>query len=489
MTPIPLTHAKVAFAPDPGRVIVKPFLPGEQVFPDGHSRTSRVVDRVLAMSDDLVEATLRATIDQFGDRHRDLAGTLMRHFDLVAVHVDEPQVLEAERRMLVGAYFTHEYSVEAASLGNPSMVPAPDQQGLGEGEQRFVVSLRAIGEGHLSSIEFRSGVIDSESNMTIDEPTPFVGTGDRTSWGYQKRLFRSKLTELGVMNEIAALVLDPLPETCTLEEVNESLANLAQQVDWSIAIETARTIHWLASSNYGLTFDQRYPISERVIFPTGPTESRGMEDARFVRFVGDGDEVTYYGTYTAFDGFQILPQLIETPDFASFRIATLQGGGARNKGIALFPRKIDGLYAALSRQDNENNYLMLSDDVRIWGQAERIQVPTQPWELMQLGNCGSPLETEAGWLVMTHGVGPMRCYSLGAILLELDDPKRLIGHLDDPLLVPTGEEREGYVPNVVYSCGSMINGDDLIVPYGYSDYGARVAVIPMDDLLARLTEG
>lgn len=214
-----------------------------------------------------------------------------------------------------------------------------------------------------------------------------------------------------------------------------------------------------------------------------------MEDARFVRFVGDGDEVTYYGTYTAFDGLQILPQLIETPDFASFRIATLQGGGARNKGIALFPRKIDGLYAALSRQDNENNYLMLSDDVRIWGKAERIQVPTQPWELMQLGNCGSPLETEAGWLVMTHGVGPMRCYSLGAILLDRDDPKRVIGHLDDPLLVPTGEEREGYVPNVVYSCGSMINGDDLILPYGYSDYGARVAVIPMEDLLARLTEG
>ena len=488
MSHIPITHAKVGFGPDPRRVIAKPFLPGEQVFPDGYSRTRRVVDRVLAMSDDEVGETLRATLEQFGDRHRDLGGTLTRHFDLVAAHVDDPGNLDPERRDLIAAYFTHEYSVEAASLGNPSIVPGPDQSGLGAGEQRFVASLRAIGEGHLSSIEFRSGVIDSESNITIDEPTPFVTAGDRRSAGYEKHLFRSKLTEMGVMNDIAALVLDPLPQKFTLEQVNAALADLAKTVDRSLAIETARNIHWLASSNYALSFDARYPISERVIFPAGPTESRGMEDARFVRFVSDSGAVTYYGTYTAFDGFQILPQLIETPDFVSFRIATLQGGGARNKGIALFPRMIDGLFAALSRQDNENNYLMLSDDVRIWGKAERIQVPSRPWELMQLGNCGSPLETEAGWLVMTHGVGPMRRYSLGAILLDPDDPKRVIGHLDDPLLVPTGEEREGYVPNVVYSCGSMINGEDLILPYGYSDYGARVAVVSLADLLTRLTE-
>jgi predicted GH43/DUF377 family glycosyl hydrolase len=488
MKPIPITHAKVGFGPDPRRVIAKPFLPGEQVFPDGHSRTRRVVDRVLAMPDETVSETLEATIEQFGDRHRGLDEILKRNFDLVSSHVDDPGSLDAERRDLIGAYFTHEYSVEGASLGNPSIVPAPDQSGLEPGEQRFVVSLRAIGEGHLSSIEFRSGVIDSESNMTIDEPTPFVATGDRRSTGYEKHLFRSKLKELGVMNEIAAKVLDPLPQKFTLDEVNAALADLATTVDRSIAIETARTIHWLASSNYTLSFDARYPISERVIFPGGPTESRGMEDARFVRFESDSGTVSYYGTYTAFDGFQILPQLIETPDFVSFRIATLQGGGARNKGIALFPKMIDGMFAALSRQDNENNYLMLSDDVRIWGRAERIQVPTRPWELMQLGNCGSPMETEAGWLVMTHGVGPVRRYSLGAILLDRDDPKRVIGHLDDPLLVPNGEEREGYVPNVVYSCGGMINGDDLILPYGYSDFGARVAIVPLPDLLTKLTE-
>jgi predicted GH43/DUF377 family glycosyl hydrolase len=487
MSTINITHAKAGFTPDARRVIVKPYLPGEHVFPDGHSRTRRVIDRVLAMSDDTVTATLRATRDQFGDRHWDLDGLMERHFDVIAHHLDANDQLSPERRLLIGSYFSHEYSIEAASLGNPSMVPAPDQSGLADGQQRFVMSLRAIGEGHLSSIEFRSGVIDAESNVTVDEPSRYVGTGVRRGADYEKHLFRSKLTEMGMMNEIAAMVLDPLPDRFSLEQINDELGHLAEAVDRSIAFETARTIHWLASSNYKLTFDPEFPISERVIFPAGPTESRGMEDARFVRFVADDGSVMYYATYTAFDGHQILPQLIETPDFDTFRISTLQGGGARNKGIALFPRMIDGRYAALSRQDNENNYLMLSDDLRLWGLAERIQVPSQPWELMQLGNCGSPLETEAGWLVITHGVGPMRRYSLGAILLDHSDPRRVIGHLDDPLLVPSDEERDGYVPNVVYSCGSMIHGDKLVLPYGYSDFAARVALVSLDDLLTRLT--
>ncbi|MEX1135223.1 MAG: glycoside hydrolase family 130 protein [Acidimicrobiia bacterium] len=489
MNPIPITHASARFAPDPRRVIAKPFVLGEQIFLDGQSQAHRVIKRVLAMSDAEVTTTLEATLDQFGHRHFGLKGTLERNFDTVAHYVDDPESLGNERRLLIGSYFTHEYSIEAASLGNPSMVPAPDQTGLGPGEQRFIMSLRAIGEGHLSSIEFRSGVIDAEANITIDELSRFTTTGIRRAADYQKHLFRAKLAELGVLNEIAALVLDPLPERFSLEEINAALADLSQRVDRSIAFETARTIHWLASSNYALTFDERYPVSERVIFPAGPTESRGMEDARFVRFVSDDASVRYYATYTAFDGFQILPQLIETSDFVFFRIATLQGSGARNKGIALFPRMIDGRFAALSRQDNENNYLMLSDDVRLWQEAEKIQVPSRPWELMQLGNCGSPVETEAGWLVITHGVGPLRRYSLGAILLDATDPSRVIGHLHDPLLVPSGDERDGYVPNVVYSCGSMIHGKNLVLPYGFSDYGARIALVPVDDLLTKLTAG
>jgi len=489
MNPIPITHATGPFTPDPGRVIAKPYLPGEQIFPDGHSRTQRVIKRVLAMSDTEVTTTLEATLDQFAHRHFGLKGALDRHFVAVADHVADPDGIGLDRRLLIGAYFTHEFSIEAASLGNPSMVPAPDQTGLEAGEQRFIMSLRAIGEGHLSSIEFRSGVIDAQANITIDELSQFTTTGTRVAAQYEKHLFRAKLAEMGVLNEIAALVLDPLPERFSLEQINTAIAELSQEVDHSIAFETARTIHWLASSNYALTFDEGYPISERVIFPAGPTESRGMEDARFVRFVSDTGSVVYYATYTAFDGFQILPQLIETLDFVFFRIATLQGSGARNKGIALFPRMIDGRYAALSRQDNENNYLMLSDNVRIWEEAEKIQVPNRPWELMQLGNCGSPLETEAGWLVITHGVGPLRRYSLGAILLDATDPRRVIGHLDDPLLVPSGDERDGYVPNVVYSCGSMIHGKNLVMPYGYSDYGSRIAMVPLDDLLTRLTAG
>jgi len=448
-----------------------------------------VVERVLAMSDAEVSTTLEATLEGFGARHRDLHGTLESQFVAVAHDLDDTDRLGPEHRLLIGACLTHEFSIEGASLGNPSIVPAPDQSGLGAGEQRFIMSLRAIGEGHLSSIEFRSGVIDSEANITIDEVSRYATTGNRRPAEYEKHLFRSKLAELGVLNEIAALVLDPLPERFSLAQVNIALTELGHDVDRSLAFETARTIHWLASSNYALTFDAQSPISERVIFPAGPTESRGMEDARFVRFVSDDGSVRYYSTYTAFDGFQILPQLIETVDFVSFRIATLQGGGARNKGIALFPRMIDGHYAALSRQDNENNYLMLSDDVRLWGNAERIQVPSKPWELVQLGNCGSPVETEAGWLVITHGVGPMRRYSLGAILLDATDPRRVIGHLKEPLLVPSGPERDGYVPNVVYSCGNMVHGENLVLPYGFSDYGARIALVRLKDLLTRLTTG
>lgn len=487
MTPIPVRDTHVGFVPDPRRVLAKPFLPGEQIFPDGHSRTMRVINRVLEMPHETVAAELEAMRRLFSGRHRDLDRVLAENFALIADNLEDPDGLSGERRLLLGAYFTHEYSVEGASVSNPSIVPAPDQEGLADGEQRFVMSLRAVGEGHISSIEFRTGVIDADSNLRFEEASLYAETGARKAAGYEKRLFQSKLTELGVMNEIAAMVLGQLPDQFGLDEINNALVGLGEAMDRSIAIETARTIHWLASSNYTLTFDASRPISERVIFPAGPTESRGMEDARFVRFQGDGRPATYFGTYTAFDGFQILPQLIETTDFVTFRVGTLQGGGARNKGIAIFPRLVDGQYAALSRQDNENNYLMLSNDVRIWGKAHRIQVPRQPWELIQLGNCGSPLETDAGWLVLTHGVGPLRRYSLGAILLDLDDPQRVIGHLDDPILVPGDGEREGYVPNVVYSCGSMINGDDLVLPYGYSDTGAKVAIVSLPDLLTALT--
>jgi predicted GH43/DUF377 family glycosyl hydrolase len=489
MNPIRVTRSTVRFAPDPHRVITKTFLPGAHIFPDGQSRAELVIKRILALPEAEVASALAATQAQFANRHRDLTAVVEGNFDIVAHHIDNPSGLSRERRHLIGAFFTHEYSIEASALGNPSLVPAPDQSGLNTGEQRFVMSLRAIGEGHVSSIEFRSGVIDSQAHITVDEPGRHTTTGARRAAIYDNHVFRTKLAELGALNEIASRVLDSLPSHFTLGQLEAAIQDLDQQgIDRSISAQTTRTIHWLAASNYENTFAEESQISERVIFPAGPTESHGMEDARFVRFTNDDDSVIYYATYTAFDGIQILPQLIETPDFVSFRIATLNGPYAQNKGIAIFPRMIDGRYAALSRQDNENNYLMFSDHVRFWHETEKIQEPARPWELMQLGNCGSPLETEAGWLVITHGVGPLRRYTMGAILLDVEEPCRVIGHLDDPLLEPTEDERDGYVPNVVYSCGSMIHDKHLVLPYGFSDVGAGIATVSLDDLLTRLTE-
>jgi predicted GH43/DUF377 family glycosyl hydrolase len=481
--------------PDPRRVITKPFLPREEVYPDGSTRVQAVLSRIMAMSDSDVATTLGTARTLFADRHRDLDAVFERAFGAV-----EPSLVSLggasasegtatdERRQLIGAYFTHEYSIESAALGNPSIVVSPDQSALGTGELRFLMSLRAIGEGHISSIEFRTGVVDADAAVHIDAPSRYAMTGERTSHDLDKALFTQKLHDVGMINDVAEHVLSDLGQRFSMQALEAAIRSVEHDgFERSISGETTRLLHWLASSNYRVVFPTSVEVSERVLFPSGPTESHGMEDARFVRFVDDDGAVTYYATYTAFDGQKILPQLLQTDDFAEFRVTTLSGQAAHNKGIALFPRRIGGRYVALGRQDNVNNFIMTSDDVRVWTEATFIQEPKRPWELMQLGNCGSPLETEAGWLVITHGVGPMRRYTLGALLLDLDDPTRVLGHLAEPLLSPDADEREGYVPNVVYSCGSIIHADHLILPYGYADVGAAVATIPLADLLERLT--
>ena len=488
MPPVTVSRTDACFVPDPRRVVAKRFVPGENLSPDGRSHAERIVSRALSLPEADVVSTLRTAQRQFASRHVDLSAVLAENFATVAHLVGRVEELSTERRLLIGAYFTHEYSIEAAALTNPSMVAAPDQRNLAAGEQRFFVSLRAIGEGHISSIEFRSGVIDAHGCIAMDESSPYATTARHRAPIYEKSMFRTKLTELRSLNEISASVLDALPEGFTLDALEAAIRDVDRgQSSSSAARQATRTMHWLASSNYESSFAPDSSISERVIFPAGPTESHGMEDARFVRFTHDDGRVTYFATYTAFDGYHILPQLIETADFISFRIATLNGACARNKGMALFPRMIDGRYVALSRLDNENNLLMTSDNVHFWHESEKIQAPACPWELIQLGNAGSPLETEAGWLVITHGVGPFRQYSLGAILLDKQDPTRVIGHLAEPMLVPADDERDGYVPNVVYSCGSMIAGETLVLPYGFSDVGTRIATVPLGDLLARLT--
>jgi predicted GH43/DUF377 family glycosyl hydrolase len=484
--------ASVRLQPDARRVITKPFFPREEVYPDGSSRMQIVLARILAMSEQEVCETLSVAGEEFADRHRDLDDVLDRQFEIVAERLGhlrfETSPISPDRRRLIGAYFTHEYSIEAAALGNPSIVAAPDQTGLDPGELRFVMSLRAIGEGHTSSIEFRSGVITADADVRLDPTSPYATTGNRTTHAYDKRFFTTKLADMAMLNDVEARVLDRLDERFTMAELERAIAALDDEgIEPSISGETTRLLHWLASSNYRTSFPASMDVSERVLFPSGPTESHGMEDARFVRFVDDDGSVRYFATYTAFDGHQILPQLIETPDFAEFRIATMSGRVAHNKGMAIFPRRIGGRYVALGRHDNVNNFIMTSNDIRVWRDAVVIQEPERPWELMQLGNCGSPIETEAGWLVVTHGVGPFRRYTLGALLLDLDDPSRVLGHLAEPLLSPAADERDGYVPNVVYSCGSLIHAGHLVLPYGYADVGARIATVNARALLERLT--
>jgi len=483
-----VTRTTPVLLPDPRRVIAKPYLPGEEILSGGDSRAASLMDRILEIPEPEVAALLAGVMADFSTRHKGYAGILERHFEQVVHHVAPGTHISHERRLLIGAYFTHEYSVEAAALFNPSMVLAPDQSNLAPGHLRFVMSLRAVGEGHISSIEFRSGTLDAKSEVTLDPVGSMLVSGLHTAPGsYDKRLFGAKLSELGAGNDIAWGVLSRLAERFTLDDLERSLALLeADGPPHAICYETAKIIRVLASSNYVTSFPADSELGERVIFPVGPNEMRGMEDARFVRFVEDDGTARYYATYTAFDGFEILPQLIETEDFVSFTISTLNGAAAQNKGMALFPRRIDGKYVMLSRKDRENLHLATSDHVRFWSDVTELHKPSQPWELLHVGNCGSPLETDAGWLVLTHGVGPMRRYALSALLLDLADPRRVIGHLRDPLLAPDGTEREGYVPNVLYSCGGLIHGDTLVLPYGFSDHGIRIALISLPELLAKL---
>jgi predicted GH43/DUF377 family glycosyl hydrolase len=492
MAPLPLTRTEHRLRPDAGRVIAKPYLPGEELVPGGDSRTTLLMNRVLAIPEADVPALLATMLERFSARHPAFEALLERHFELVAHHVP-PNAghLSRQRRLLVGGYYTHEYSIEGAALFNPSLVPAPDQSGLPPGHRRLVMSLRAVGEGHISSIEFRTVQVADSGAVTVAPAGTPLTTGERTSPDrFDRGQFTLKLREHSAASQLAWTVLDRLPPRFTLAELEHSLALLEQDgPPLAVTHETTKIIRMLAASNYVTTFPAQSELSQRVLFPAGPHESRGMEDARFVRFVDDGGSPTYYATYTAYDGFHILPQLISTQDFLTFTISTLTGAAAQNKGMALFPRKIAGKYVMLSRKDRENLYLATSDDVGVWDDATELDRPCAPWELLQIGNCGSPLETEAGWLVLTHGVGAMRRYAIGALLLDLEDPRRVLGRLATPLLEPDQTEREGYVPNVVYSCGGLLDGQNLLLPYGISDGAVGLAVIPLPPLLAALRAG
>jgi predicted GH43/DUF377 family glycosyl hydrolase len=475
----------ITLKPNNSRVVIRPFEPTSE------QRFEKIISRISSLSEDDVATQLDMVMREFRGRHQRTREFFMRRFEQVRGYLLTDQQLSESRRLLIGAYFTQEYALESAALFNPSMVWHPDQSGLPEGTRRFVVSLRATGEGHISSITFRSGVIDAQNRILIDEPTRFVTAPDLVPNAlYEKVLFYRKLTELAVNGPFTDQVMAALTDHFTLGDLEQTLRNVmrhnrARHREFE---PIAHTMLVLAKSNYEIRFDSDLNVSERIIFPSSPSETNGIEDARFVQFTHEDGRVCYYATYTAYDGRVILPQMLETEDFLHFRVDTLNGPEVRNKGFALFPRMVKGQYAMLSRQDNENIYLMYSDQPHFWYSKELVARPTYPWEFIQLGNCGSPIETEAGWLVLTHGVGPMRRYAMGAFLLDRDDPSRLIGRLAAPLLEPDANEREGYVPNVVYSCGAVVHGGDLVIPYAMSDYASTFATVPLADVLNAMTK-
>ncbi|WP_243305217.1 glycoside hydrolase family 130 protein [Geothrix oryzisoli] len=483
MTTIPLRRHDVTLVPESARVIIRPFVPSSA------HRITTILGRALALSETEAAGELDSMLGEFASRHLDIETPLLANFDRVLPHIFTHRPLTHARKLLIGALFSGEYALESAALFNPSIVPHPDQEGVPEGALRFILSLRATGEGHISSIEFRTGLVDRDGGLHLDPISPFVALPDlNPNPSYKKLPFIVKLHEMGFENGHASMVMDALGETFTRSDLNRCVLRIRRETrpltqDLS---NTLRCIQWLADSNYELHFSAKLAMSERIIFPVSTNESHGIEDARFVRFVEEDGSVMYYATYTAYNGHAILPQLIETKDFLHFRILTLNGTAVQNKGMALFPRRIDGNYAMLSRQDDENLFIMFSDNPHHWSDSTVLLRPTEMWESVKIGNCGSPIETEAGWLVLTHGVGPMRKYCIGAALLDLHDPTKVLGRLREPLLSPEGSGREGYVPNVVYSCGSLLHGRDLILPFAMSDRATAFASVPLDELLAAL---
>ena len=481
-----IERESVKVYPDMKRVIARYFFYGEE-------RAQQVIGRVMALSEEAVLGTISPILQEYSKRHRNITRVLNRNcarlqslFPGLGLDFEK---LPPYRKLLIGTYFTHEYSIESAAFFNPSIVEDPDQTELQEGEKRVIISFRAVGEGHISSIVFRRALLDKDANVHVLPAGNYIDEAETVrSAEYRKaeffaQPFAATLNPV-VMAELAAQLADRF-------EFNlfQKIVCAAQVAQPDAALKPAYDqVLWLAEAYYDLTFSLDTDISDRVIFPVSEFEHRGMEDARFVRFIGDEGRVAYYATYTAYDGVSITPKLLHTEDFICFRVLALHGAGARNKNLALFPRKIGGRFAMMSRIDGWSNYVMYSDNLNIWEQPVQVQQPKSPWEFIQIGNCGSPIETEYGWLVVTHGVGPMRRYCLGVTLLDINDPALEIGRLAEPLLIPNKEEREGYVPNVLYSCGSIIHNGKLVIPYGLSDYCSSFVTVDLALLLAKLLD-
>lgn len=484
---LPIERQTAKIYPDMKRVVARFFFNGE-------ARAKAIISQVVAMNDVEVSATVTPILREFSRRHRNITRIFERHCDRVKHLFASQQInfdeTDYKKKLLIGSYFTNEYSIESAAFFNPSLIEDTDQSGLEEGEKRVILSFRAVGEGHISSIAFRHGTINKHNDITLIPAGNYVEEAEiiRNSI-YHKQTFFQNAVSIKLPDSVMKEVADSLSDDFEYLSLKRVIREMQQRYNVDHLIKKAlERLLWLADSYYEINFSLDTDISDRVIFPYSEAESRGIEDARFVKFMEANGDITYYATYTAYDGITIQPKLLQTKDFYNFKILPLYGEGAQNKNLALFPRMIDGKYVMISRIDGINNYIMYSDKINIWENPEILQTPKYPWEFVQIGNCGSPIETSEGWLLITHGVGPMRTYCLGASLLDIDNPNVEIGRLKEPLLVPTKEEREGYVPNVLYSCGSMIHNQELIIPYGLSDYASGFATVELDRLLQRIKQ-
>jgi predicted GH43/DUF377 family glycosyl hydrolase len=461
-------------------------------FLNGEGRARLLIEKVLKLPEPEVEQQVLQILREFSRRHRSITSIFEKHFNHVKHIVDElvnGKPVSKWRKLLIGSFFTMEYALESAALFNPSIVEDIDQSGLPRGYKRVIISLRATGEGHISSLVFRRAVIDDKNDIHLQETGDQIGEAELIkNHTYNKKVFIANLIDMKINQESYNLVMEQLPESFTYDQIRDAVKNTKEVNDY-LLMEQKKALDeilWLADSHTDIRFSFDTDLSERVIFPISKFEKSGIEDARFTRFKKDNGDFVYYGIYTAYDGYAILPKLIETKDFYTFKIFPLHGKYAIDKNLALFPRKINGKYAMISRIDGVNNYIMFSNNLYKWSEAQVLSEPQYNWELVQVGNGGSPIETSKGWLLITHGVGPVRKYCLGASLLDLNDPTKVISSLKEPLLTPSEDERGGYVPNVVYTCGSYVHNGELIIPYAMSDYESSFVTINLDLLLEEL---
>lgn len=483
---IKVNRKNILFSPDTSRVIARFNYSGDE-------KSKGIILNILELSEEEAKEELVKILRGYSKRHRNISKIFKNNFNKLS-HILKEQNINTNdisncMKTLIGSYFTKEYSIESAAFFNPSMVEDPDQSEIQKGAKRVIFSFRATGEGHISSIVFRGGTLDEDCNLQVEEPGKMINEAKKIKrHEYNKKLFILGVSELHKNDkEVASKLFSKLPEKFLYEELEQVVNETKKECKLCLSGEILLDeIMWLASSHYEIIFSLDTDISERVIFPISNNEKNGIEDARFVKFTDDNGEITYYATYTAYDGITILPKLLATKNFYHFKITPINGQVGRNKGMALFPRKINGQYAMLCRIDGINNYISFSDDLNRWNKAKLLQKPKYPWEFVQVGNCGSPIETKDGWLVITHAVGQMREYVMGASLFELDNPEKEIGRLKKPLMIPNEIEREGYVPNVIYSCGSIVHNDILCIPYAMSDYASSFATVNLEDLLTEL---